>query len=119
MAIETINVGWEFTARDEATGDVPKNLTEEGHALMQALLSIEAANPAVKDSAVSIDTGEGLVTFELSATGAGLLGAIEVALSAIRSAIHTVGGATHDFPTAPEMMDGISFRAGHFEAEPV
>ncbi len=118
---ETIHVGWEFTARDDATGgDIPKTLADDGHALMRALLSIESANPAVRDSAVSVDAGAGVVTFELSATGDGLLGAIEVALSAIRSAIHATGGFTPDFPTAPEMIEkGTVFRAGHFEAEPV
>jgi hypothetical protein len=60
-----------------------------------------------------------VVTFDVTAVGASDHEAVAAAVSAIRAAIHAVGGATPGFASPHDFMDGATtFRAGHLEKEP-
>lgn len=117
--MKTVRIEWQFFTTDVDTDEVPKDLHDEGESLMDALLAIEAANPAVSNSAISTDLTDGVVTFDVTAEGATEHEAVAAAVSAIRAAIHAVEGHTPDFPTAREVLERIAFRPGHLETEPV
>jgi hypothetical protein len=75
--------------------------------LMQALLDQERCDKSFSDSAVSADAGHHQIEIEANATGNTLSDAIATAQSALRSALHSLGVGTPDWPTHDEAMSMV------------
>jgi hypothetical protein len=68
----------------------------------------------VEDAGVGLDTGKRRVTITATAEGRDVGEAINAAIASIRTAVHTVGGATPDWPTFADAL-----RFGSVTAVPV
>ena len=113
-----LQVAWEFHL------DPPERDAErfhaEGERLMGELLTLEECNPDVVDPAVSTEFDRNVVLVELVVVAGDLPAALDKALSVVRTAIHAIGGATPDWPSADAIVpDGLEFRSGALHTEPV
>ena len=79
----------------------PDELHTQGELLMGALLDLEGCNKDVKDPATSSDAEAGSVTVELAVAAASDADALACALNICRTAIHTIGGSTPNWPAEP------------------
>lgn len=80
------------------------DLFKHADLLTEALLEQEQCTPEVKDSAVSADRGNAVVEIELSVVAASEDEALAIGQSAIRAALHAVGGGTPQWPTHDEVV---------------
>ncbi|MCW2495707.1 hypothetical protein [Jatrophihabitans sp.] len=89
----TVGVIRAFTVTSTAGGPAV-NLDAETDALMEALLALE--DDCIFDAGVGVELSTGTVEIEIAAKAKSWKAAVEKADSAIRTAIHAVGGNTND-----------------------
>ncbi|MFD5249016.1 hypothetical protein ACFWIW_31040 [Amycolatopsis sp. NPDC058340] len=97
----TVHAHWVFIA--DGDGDLFGYCDK----VMRALLEQERCLDGFVDSAVSADGGRAVMEIEADVSGDDLSHAIAKAHAAVRSALHSVGIGTPDWPTHGEAMSMV------------
>lgn len=93
-----IFIHWRFTVQGHV------DLFAHADAVTKALLEQERCTPEVMDSAVSADRSGRIMEIEVTVQAASEHEAIAIGQAAIRSAIHTAGGSTAQWPSHDEVV---------------
>lgn len=72
--------------------------------LMEALLRLEAADPAIEDPELAADLGTWSLDVQMTVEAEDPAAAMVKALAALRAAIHAIGGATPAWETTTAIM---------------
>ena len=97
-----LHLGLVFAVRDRDGRMLPpEHLHDQAAQLMAALLDLEKCNDGMKDPATASDATSGEVTVEVCVAATSDLHALGLAQSLARTAIHTIGGSTPNWPPAP------------------
>ncbi len=80
---------------------------ERGEALMDRLMDLEDLNPDVTDMTLSGDAGRAEWSIAMLVVSDDDFGALTTALAIIRTALHDLGGATPEWPTADDIRLAI------------
>lgn len=92
-------IHWQFSVQSSSV-----DLFEQGDRLTEALIAQEQSVPQLKDSAVSIDRGAGVVEVEASVVGQSADEAVAIGQAAIRSVLHACGVGTSFWPSHDEVL---------------
>jgi hypothetical protein len=108
----SIAAAWQFIIVPDGVADVEA----EAEAVMGSLVDLEQVDDRLSDSAVGVDLAAMTLDVELTVKGDGYQDCVQHALAAIRTAIHSAGGATPGWP-GPS-AGGASFEPHDFRAVP-
>lgn len=111
-----LDIAWDFYI--DPPIDNPGKLHELGEKLMIELLKLEECNEGVTDAGTATDATQCVVTVELVVCGTGFAETLQKALDVVRTAIHTVGASTPDWPTADDIVP-VHLRPGGMTATPI
>lgn len=111
-----LEIAWDFYL--DPPYDNPDDLHTLGESLMVELLKLEGCNEGVSDAGTATDAVRGVVSVELVVQGTGFEQTLQKTLDVVRTAIHAVGAATPDWPTAEELTR-VHLRPGEMTATPV
>jgi hypothetical protein len=108
----SIAATWQFIIVPDGVADVEA----EAEAVMGSLVDLEQVDDRLSDSAVGVDLAAMTLDVELTVKGDDYQDCVQYALSAIRTAIHSAGGATPGWPGTGEGR--ASFEPCDFRAVP-
>lgn len=96
-------------------------LDEQADLVMDELLKLEECNPLYRDSGAAVDLDEQVVTLEIAVDTDDMAHALKQAISAFRTAVHAIGGATPDWPTGDDIDGSLApvYRQQRVLMEPV
>ena len=108
----SIAATWQFIIVPDGVADVEA----EAEAVMGSLVDLEQVDDRLSSAAVGLDLDAMTLDIEVTVTGAHYEDCVNHALAAIRTAIHSAGGATPGWTTAAESH--VSFEPRDFRAVP-
>ena len=97
----TTHCTWEFHI---ASAEPSATVADEVERIMDHLLKLESSDGRLMDAAVGLDLELMTVEISMSAEGATFEEGLAIAMAAIRTAIHSAGGSTPDWPNFDDLL---------------
>ena len=97
----TTHCTWEFHI---SSTEPSTTVADEVERIMEHLLKLESSDDRLMDAAVGLDLDLMSVEISMSAEGATFEEGLAIALAAIRTAIHSAGGSTPDWPNFDDLL---------------
>jgi len=106
-----MKAAWQFIVPDDAT-----DIETQAEAIMDSLVDLEQVDDRLSSAAVGLDLAAMTLDIEVTVTGNDYEECVNHALAAVRTAIHSAGGATPGWPRPS--AGRASFEPQDFRAVP-